>query len=225
MAEESAPLRELRRPYHDRIAEVRRQSLAVLACAISVADRGTRALLDGSCEPPEEMRQAAEQAGFVGASIDTEVVNLLALESPVARDLRVILAARDVTQTALLCIGLGITLSQASRASFYLGSTLRPSMGELGLATSSLLDEARSAWASLDTDRAREVEQHSELLRTQKLSFFGELAGLQGVPMDAALDLGVASRVYERLADHAVEIAERVLFAVEGLPTTVRPQL
>src|SRR5438309_942896 len=49
-----------------------------------------------------DVRRARAEAAYV----DGTVVGMLALESPVARDLRLILAARDVAQLALLCVGL-----------------------------------------------------------------------------------------------------------------------
>ena len=48
--------------------------------------------------------------------------------------------------------------------------------------------------------------------------FLGELLDLDDVPIEAAVDLGMMARAYERLTDHAVDIAGRVVFAATGAP-------
>jgi len=98
--------RELRTTYHDRIAAVRERSLDILRGTVAGIESATDALTGsgdgreraGSC-PTDDMQSLA-------AAVDAEVVDLLALESPMARDLRVILASRDVAQIGLLCSGL-----------------------------------------------------------------------------------------------------------------------
>jgi phosphate uptake regulator len=49
------------------------------------------------------------------------------------------------------------------------------------------------------------------------------LLKLTDVPIEVALDLGMAARVYDRLIDHAAEIAGRVVFAISGQTKVVSP--
>ena len=56
----------------------------------------------------------------------------------------------------------------------------------------------------------------SEPARVLQRRFLAELLRLENVPVEAAVDLGMAARAYERLTDHAVEIAGRVVFAATG---------
>ena len=48
--------------------------------------------------------------------------------------------------------------------------------------------------------------------RQLQRTFLAELLELRSIPVNAAVDLGMIARVYERLTDHAVEIASRVMF-------------
>ncbi len=155
----------------------------------------------------------------MAAMVDAEVVSLLALESPVARDLRVILATRDVTQIGLLCVGLCLALSErVQHASAALSSDLCRLARDVGVGTEGLMREAEAAWAALDPDLATAVTNSARAVTALQKEFITALIALDGVPMDAALDLALVARAFERLADHAVEIAERVLFAVHGTP-------
>ncbi len=212
--------RELRRGYHDRIAELRERSLSVLRWAVAGTEDATQALLADDLTTAGSMRERARQVNGVAAAVDDEVVGLLALESPVARDLRVVLAARDVTQVSLLCVGLALTLANRAGA---LGRVpaLREEVERAGSRTAALMRLADAAWATLDADTAGRVLSAAADTRSAQVDFLEALLTLNDAPLDAALDLGLVARAYDRLTDHAEEIAERVLFAVHGRHTPV----
>ena len=149
-------LRELRRGYHDRIADLRDRSLSVLRFAAQGTEEATRALVAGDAGGAEALVRRAQEATGVAAEVDDEVVALLALESPVARDLRVILAARDVTQISLLCVGLTVTIAKRSGALDRIPS-MRDEVALAGSRSSALLHMADAAWATLDTVTAGRV--------------------------------------------------------------------
>lgn len=221
--EEGPALREMRRSYHDRIAGVRESSLSILRVAVAGTAAATGTILGEPAGEPVLLPEVGEIQARA-ADVDAEVVSLLALESPVARDLRVILATRDVTQLGLLCIGLCAALSgRASGAARSLTAGLRDLVDGVGRGTEGLLRGAEVAWAMLDVGLAEEVPAAAERVRAAQTDFIAGLIALDGVPMDSALDLAMVARAFERLADHGVEIAERVLFAVQGTPRPVAP--
>jgi phosphate transport system protein len=153
------------------------------------------------------------------AEVEAEVLALLALQAPVARDLRMILAGRDIAQIGELCLGLCRTLATRSgSARDVLSGELCGLISEIGNQTTGLLREANAAWSVLDVDLAHGLVVRAEESRHTQREFLAQLVGLRGVPVDAAVDLGMAVRVYERLTDHAIEIAGRVVFAVTGAP-------
>lgn len=216
------PINELRRSYHDRISEVRRLSLGILGDAVVGVDAVSDSLvLSHSSRPPVVGFSPAEMQARA-AVVDSEIVALLALESPVARDLRVILSARDVTQLAMLCIGLCQTLSErVERISMALTEPLRRSVAEVAAGTLELLRAAQGAWTTLDGGLAAAVVPQAAAVQVRQTELMRALIGLEAVPMETAMDLALLARAFERLADHAVEIADRVHFAVQGtrLPT------
>src|SRR5579871_223318 len=65
---------------------------------------------------------------------------------------------------------------------------------------------------------ARVAIDAAERSRTLQRRFLTELLDLDDVRVDAAVELGMMARAYERLTDHAVEIARRVVFAATGAP-------
>ena len=211
--------RELRRQYHDRIAELRALTIAIVRDAGRATGDATAALLDKDTTAGRLIViDAADTTGRV-AEVEAEVLALLALQSPMARDLRVILASRDIAQIGGLCLGLCRTLAtRAGAARDVLSPELRNLVREIGDETAALLRQANGAWSTLDQNQAGALLAGVGASRELQRSFLTALVGLRDVPVDAAVDLGMAVRVYERLTDHAVEIAGRVLFAVTGAP-------
>jgi phosphate transport system protein len=152
------------------------------------------------------------------ALVETDVLDLLALQSPVARDLRVILAARDIARAGELCLGLCRTLAaRVGGAQDVLSPGLRDLIAEMGSETADLLRRANGAWTTLDEEQAGAVIVNAESCRQLQRAFLAELLELRLVPVDAAVDLGMTGRMYERVTDHAVEIVRRVLFVLTGV--------
>ncbi len=95
---------------------------------------------------------------------------------------------------------------------------MRDMLFEIGSAASRLLLQANGAWTTLDEEQADSVAVSARQCRQSQREFLAALVRLPELPVDAAVDLGMVTRVYERLTDHSLEIAARVLFAANGTP-------
>lgn len=220
-------LRELRHSYHDRIADLRTKTVSVVRDAATASEVAGAALLDDGTGAQHLLEIEALDATERIAEIEAEVLALLALQAPVASDLRMILASRDIAQIGELCLGLCRTLAgRSGSAHDVLSPRLRTLTEEIGAQTSGLLRQANQAWAVLAVEETGDLMMRAAESRHVQRAFYAELIGLRAMPVDAAVDLGMALRVYERLTDHAIEIASRVLFVVDGTPpsqTIVKP--
>lgn len=209
---------ELRRAYHDRIAALRDQTIALLRDASRSVGDVTAALVERDRVAGDVVVSGSVDSTSRVAEVEAGVLDIIAQQAPVGRDLRVVLAALRIAQIADLCLGLSRTLgARVGRGEDVLTPNLRALATAIGEGTSSLLEDANGAWIVLDEDQARSVIAAAVESRNLQRRFLAELLGLDGVPVDAAVDLGMAARVYERLTDHAVEIAGRVVFAVTGV--------
>lgn len=215
---------ELRRAYHDRIATLRSRTIAIVGDAAASVGNVTVALVEGDRAAGQLIVVDAREAAMRVAEVEAVVLDILAQQAPVARDLRVVLASLRIAQVAELCLGLSRTLAaRVGQGNGALTATLRTLTYEIGVGTAGLLEEANGAWIVLDDTQAMDVVTDSAACRELQRRFLAELLGMSDVPVDAAVDLGMAARVYERLTDHAVEIAGRVVFAVTGAPVPARP--
>ena len=208
---------ELRRDYHDRIADLRASTGRLVVVAADAIEHLTGALLARDTDARRAVIAELDWAVKEPAAVEDEVLDLLALQAPIARDLRVVLASLFISQIADLCIGLARTLAgREGSGNSALTPALRALSSEIGAQTVELLRRANGAWAVLDEDLAMRVIDASEPARVLQRRFLAELLRLENVPVEAAVDLGMAARAYERLTDHAVEIAGRVVFAATG---------
>jgi phosphate transport system protein len=212
-------LRELRRSYHDRIAELRAKTISIVDNAGRATEHATKVLINPDGEVGNKIAVLVSETSAQVAEVDGEVLRLLALQAPVARDLRVILASRDIAQIGDLCLGLDQTLAKRiGGARQALSPPMRDMLFELGSATSRMLLQANGAWTTLDEEQADSVAVSARECRLSQRRFMVALVELPELPVDVAVDLGMVSRVYERLTDHSLEIAARVLFAANGTP-------
>ena len=210
---------ELRRAYHDRIAELKGRAGALLDATADTVERLTTALLERDMPARHELLETGASLADEPRRMEDEVLDTLAREAPVARDLRVVLASMFISQETGLCLGLVRTLaSRVGPAEEVLTPVLRALAYEIGAETVELLRLDSTAWALLDDGCALAAIDGAAQSRTLQRRFLAELLELDDVRVDAAVDLGMMARAYERLIDHAVDIAGRVVFAATGSP-------
>lgn len=212
---------ELRRAYHDRIADLKSRAGALLDATAAAVEALTTALLERDAEALHGVLAAVADVADEPKLVEDDVLDTVARESPVARDLRVVLASLFISQATELCLGLVRTLAtRVGPADEVLTPVLRGLAYEIGEQTVELLRLDAAAWAVLDGRPALVAIDAAERSRTLQRRFLAQLLELDDVPIEAAVDLGMMARAYERLTDHAVEIAGRVVFAATGAPPT-----
>jgi phosphate transport system protein len=211
---------ELRRSFHDRLSAVHAEVVAMVAAAGAAVSAATSALLEPN--PAAAATVAAVPATLAGqnAAVEREVLDLVARQGPVARDLRVLMAALRVAHEAELSGSLAASVAtRAGRLDTgVLTPTLRALLYDLGAHAAELLLRSGQAYSTLDDALACQVLGSDGAVRTAHRRFLAELFTLRDAPVEAAVELGVVARCYERITDHAVEIAQRVRFVANAPP-------
>ena len=152
--------------------------------------------------------------------IEEECLKILALHQPVATDLRVVVCVMKVNNDLERMGDLAINI--AERASYLsshepLGVPLDfHRMAELAR---EMVKESLSALLNLDTDLARKVlakDDEVDEINRQMFEILEEIMLKDPTTIRRAIHLLSASRHLERIADLATNIAEDVVFLVEG---------
>jgi phosphate transport system protein len=152
--------------------------------------------------------------------IDDQCLKLLALHSPMAADLRAVMAAIKINSDLERVGDMAVNIGEAARR-----YTTHPPVKKLidipRMATTaqSMLRDALDSYVRGDMQLAQHVLDEDDVLDSLKTQVFRELLTymLQDPStIEPALDLILISRHLERIGDHATNIAEDVIFMVSG---------
>jgi phosphate transport system protein len=189
----------------------------------TVAGRLARAIDGLSARDLHALDEVAIGDGEVNArqmAIDDRAFKLLALQQPVAIDLRRIVAAIKVNADLERVGDLAVNVAEASRRYLAAGPIAEqevvPRMADVAQA---MLQWAVDAFVAGNVGLAQTVLERDDSLDTLRDQAFRRLAdAMARVPpcMPSALELMLLTRHLERIGDHATNIAEDVFFVVSG---------
>ena len=152
--------------------------------------------------------------------VDEGALKLLALHQPVAADLRFVVAAMKVNND-LERVG-DLAGNLAARAAFLCDHEpvgVPPEIERMADAVRSMLRESLNAFVHADTDLARKVLRDDEAVDQRHKDLYTLIGDrMRGSPekIDLEMQLLSVSRYLERIADLATNIAEDVVFMVDG---------
>ncbi|HEY2763081.1 MAG TPA: phosphate signaling complex protein PhoU [Pseudonocardiaceae bacterium] len=153
---------------------------------------------------------------------DTEqrCINLIALQAPVAADLRVVIAALravgDLERMGNLAQHIA-KIARLKHPNLTIPGTVRPVFARMSLLASQLAEDAATAIEKRDAlsgDRLAEADDEVDALRRQLFGILFAEHWSHGV--EPAVDAALLGRYYERFADHAVAIARQVSYLATG---------
>ncbi len=151
--------------------------------------------------------------------IEEECLKLLALHQPVATDLRFIVASIKVNSTLERMGDLACNIARASIRLSETSSGGRPELTSLAEQVRLMVGESLKALVNMDADLARVVIARDDVIDEGNARIIDELTrNLIANPRNSVqnIELMMASRHLERIADQATNIAEDVVFMVEG---------
>ncbi len=209
---------ELRRTFHEQLAGVRDQVNAMTGVVALGLDRVTEALLSGDRETAASVIAGDAPLDDIYALVETDIHDLIARQAPVARDLRFVLAALRIAQEVERCGDLVASIARrAGRLDQdVLTAEIRAIVYEMGAEAVGMFRTASSAFAVLDESAAARLGEWDDVMDELHRRLLLAVFALRDVSLESAVELGLIARFYERIADHAVVIAERVCFAVSG---------
>jgi len=213
MNEDSTRVGELLDELKQRVVAMARLAQARLNDAISGLVEGDAALLDVVAAGDAPINNLYMEIG-------DRCLKLLALQQPVAVDLRVVLSGLRTNGDIERVGDLAVRVAQAARR-YAMHPPVKPlidlpRMGQLAL---KMLGDATDAFVAKDVVPARTVLQEEAWLDGLRDQIFRELLTFMmsnPATIEPALELIAISRYLERVGDHATNIAEDVIFIVEA---------
>jgi phosphate transport system protein len=199
-----------------------RDFLAMVRAVVDSLAKGVDALCDGRLEVVTEVKDAEEESDREEVRIEQECMRVLALYEPVASDLRrlatMMKVSRDCERIADAAARIARRARKLARKSG--GVAVPDALKSLARDVLALVRASCDALAGRDTRRARSIiegdrsidRQHRRLRKTLKEAIRQDTPHLH-----AWLQLLGTARNLERIADHATDIAQTIVFLEEGI--------
>jgi len=179
-----------------------------------------RGLVDRDAGLLEKVLAGDADINRLHLEVDDRCFKLLALQQPMAVDLRAIVAAVKINSELERVGDLAVNIAEAAtRALQFAPVKELIDIPRMALIAQEMLRDALDAYVRRDTALAQKVLTRDDELDSLKTLVFRELLGMmvrdQSI-INASLDLILISRHLERTGDHATNIAEDVIFMVSA---------
>ena len=182
----------------------------------------TESLLTDDLQLAERVISGDEIINSINSSIEERSLQIVALQAPVATDLRILMSAIRMGSSLERMGDLASHIAKQVRLRYPNPSVpdeLRETFRKMGEAAKKIVSETGQVIKNHDTDLAEKIAVYDdELDRFHRELFSVVLADDWAHSVEAAIDVTLLSRFYERFGDHAVSVARRVIHIVTGEP-------
>ena len=173
----------------------------------------TTALLTGNNDIMQKLLERDKTVSALYPQIEELVNREILLQAPVASDLRFLLSVLRIVPELERSHDLVVQI--ASRSNHILGEDLSPRtrgiVERMGTLASEMWRQAVDSWYQRDRSVALALEERDDEMDELHASLLAELAS-GGMALPVTMEMTLVARFYERLADHAVNIARRVVY-------------
>lgn len=210
----------MREAFHDQLDSVF-DDLATICSEVEVAVRlATQALLTADESIAEQVIDDDAKIDAARDQVEDKAFGLLSLQAPVAGDLRVVVAALRMVSDLERMGDLSVHVAKIARLrvpGIAVPEPARPTIEKMAEVAESMVNRAAAVIRTRSVEDAAGLRADDETMDKLRRASFTELLG-QDWPhgVEAAVDLALLGRYYERISDHAVSIANRVVYVVTG---------
>ena len=193
------------------LAQLDGKMVQLLALVVEALAAATEALLSGDTNVAAVLAGRDEIVGNVYSDVERLANRTIALGVPDAAELRFLLAALRVVPELERSHELAEHI--ARRAAYGLGAELTPRarglIGRMGKVGVAMWRKTADCWYDRDTRAVDDLVERDEEMDELHAALVSEVAGA-GVRSSVAMELALVARFYERLGDHAVNVARLV---------------
>ncbi len=214
-------MNELRGNFHEELDIVRDQLVTLAAHVSEAVPRATEALIDNNLELAQSVISRDDAIDLLSVQIEERCYALIALQQPMASDMRSIVTALSINGEYERSGDLAVNICKGLRRSY--GMTLSPTLR--GLITSMSEEAVRLTRLSIDAyaeghaglaAALPDIDDRLDDLQTDFIGAIFEAHNAGSLQLQETVQLALIARYYERIGDHAVNIGDRVLYMVTG---------
>lgn len=208
------------RHFHDELDKLKSLILEMSTLAEDQVRTSMQGLLERDLSKAEAVILADRELDAMEMEVDDVCIHLLALQQPLARDLRLITMTMSIANDLERVGDHAVNIAQAVQHLSEAAPTVHfPEIEEMARIAIGMLSDALDHFVRGDADGAREVCERDDRVDALHDSMFRILlTHMMEDPrrISTAMELFLVSRNIERIADLATNIAEDVVYLVEG---------
>ncbi|MCE3555503.1 phosphate signaling complex protein PhoU [Pseudonocardia sp. RS11V-5] len=210
----------MRDAYTEQLDELADALAGMCEDVATAMEKATRALLDADLRLAEEVIDEDIRIDEIRHTAEERAFALLVLQAPVATDLRIVVSAIHGAGDIERMGDLALHVAQAARRRHpqpVLPDEIAPYFAEMGRVGVALARKAGAVIRSRDLAAAAELESDDDAMDDLHKHMFTVLMDRNWTHgVEAAVDVTLLARFYERYADHAVAVARRIVYVVTG---------
>jgi phosphate transport system protein len=214
---------EARKSFQDALDELRIDVIRLAALTTEAIGAGTQAFLDADLTAAEQVIENDDDIDDLTHSIEDSCYQLLARQQPMATDLRTVVSVLRIVHELERSADLMVNVAKTTRRIYphSLDPKLRGIIQRMGEQAGTQTRVALDAFADSDPSAALALADMDDTMDDLTKSLFRHILAGSGPGADEgnvllAVQLALVGRHYERIADHAVTIGQRVGFMVTG---------
>jgi len=210
----------MRSRFHQELDDLRARLLRMGGLAEQAVDRACQAYIDRDLNRCHQVLEGETQINLTEREIDEMAFDLLAMQQPIAVDLRFILAVTkinaDLERVGDQAVNIAERVIDLSKSP---AAELPVDIARMASIAAAMVHQSLQAFIEENAELAQQVLERDDIVDAINREAFEALTRvMQNDPTLArqALDALIVARNLERVADHATNIAEDVIFWVRG---------
>lgn len=210
----------MREAYHEQLDAIHEDVVSLTRRVRDAVEDATKALQNADLRAAEAAISKAEATKAGANWIESRCIEVMSLQQPVASDLRLLVATLgmlgDLERTGALAVHIA-KIARMRSPQHAVAEPARDMVAQMAEISISMVDRLAVAISSRDPAAGRQLDDLDDSMdRLRKFTFDVTKDDEWTYGIEAAIDLALLGRYYERIADHAVRAARSVTYIVTG---------
>ncbi|WP_108871217.1 phosphate signaling complex protein PhoU [Tessaracoccus timonensis] len=210
----------MRTSYHEELDGLLKSLLHMAELVETALEESTAALFEADINRAEAVISNDAELDQLHEKLEYECLSLLALQAPVAGELRTVVSAIRMVFELARMGDLAAHIAKIARLRYpnkAVPASLEPNFRSMSEIALKMIDVAREALANRDAQEAyglADIDTKMDDLRREHFNVLLDENWNDGIA--AAVDVALIGRYYERFADHAVAVGRRTIYLITG---------
>ncbi|HEY8295019.1 MAG TPA: phosphate signaling complex protein PhoU [Micrococcaceae bacterium] len=210
----------MRKVFQAELHQVGEELIEISTLVTEAIEKSTRAFQGADVELAQDVIAADARIDFLQNDLDERAIDILALQGPVASDLRMIVGSLRMSASLERMGDLARHVAQLARLRYpaiVIPEALRPTFEELAALDIQISRKVTKLLETRELTLVTEIQSANARINELHRSVFGAIGAPSWHETAATtVDVTLASRYFERFGDHGVSVARKVSYLVTG---------